>query len=521
MGNNCSGTLALDLGNTNTVLAFQDEKDSDFILIEIPGITSSPGVIPSVVWFEGGDNVGRIGLSALKKKNLSYSEKYFHSNFKRLIGNPIERQKEKVLNPIESGEKFFKILWENIPTEFNIKRLVLTAPIDTYKGYRKWLISLCESLPINEVALVDEPTAAGIGMNVPLGSIIMIIDIGGSTIDMSVIKTQGGEGKSAPIAELLKFQGKDVSAISKQKLRCAEIISKSGSKVGGKDIDQWIVNYFLPSNQDERNFSIAEKLKCKLSGPEIESERKYLISLFTAENEEKEFFMSKEIFEKILMQNNLLSHLNFLLKDLLNEARGKFFNLDDLNSVILVGGGTQIPLIKEWITNKISGIQINSPPPIESIAIGALAMTPGVKIKDILIKGLSIRLFNKREQKHFWHPIFYKGQTWPTEKPFELILQASKDGQNIFEIIIGETKTKRSFDVIFENGLPKLSESQNEEEVFKLNKKPLQINVNNECKIGEDSLKLYFSIKKDSSLYLRCLDIYEKELGVFNLGNIF
>ena len=61
----------------------------------------------------------------------------------------------------------------------------MTAPIDTYKGYRKWLISLCDSLPINEVALVDEPTAAGIGMNVPLGSNIMIIDIGGSTVAVS------------------------------------------------------------------------------------------------------------------------------------------------------------------------------------------------------------------------------------------------------------------------------------------------------------------------------------------------
>ena len=49
----------------------------------------------------------------------------------------------------------------------------------------------------------------------------------------------------------------------------------------------------------------------------------------------------------------------------------------------------------------------------------------------------------------------------------------------------------------------------------------LQINLNNECKVGEDSLKLYFSIKKDSSLYLRCIDINEKELGEFNLGNIF
>ena len=148
-------------------------------------------------------------------------------------------------------------------------------------------------------------------------------------------------------------------------------------------------------------------------------------------------------------------------------------------------------------------------------------MTPGVKIKDILVKGISIRLFNKREQKHFWHPIFYKGQTWPTEKPFKLILQASKDGQNIFEIIIGETKKKRNFDVIFENGLPKLSEFQNEEEVIKWEKKPLKIILKNGCKIGEDSLKLYFRIAKDSSLLMKCKDINEKELGEFNLGNIF
>ena len=520
MEKNFSGTLAVDLGNTNTVIAFQGENEEDTKLLEIPGITSSPGVIPTVIWYENQENTTRIGESALKKKNISNSEIYFHSNFKRLIGNPIETQRKKILSPSESGKEFFRILWENIPKEFDIKRLVLTAPIDTYKGYRKWLIDLCEGLPINEIALVDEPTAAGIGLNIPLGSKIMIIDIGGSTVDMCVIKTQGGEGKSSPIAELLKFQGKDVSKISKQKIRCAEIISKSGSKIGGKDIDQWIVNHFIPSNQDERNLSAAEKLKCRLSDKVIKSERKFQISLFSDANEENEFFISKEIFEKILKENNLLNHLNSLLKDLLNEARGKFCKTDDLHSVILVGGGTQIPLIKKWISDEIPKIEIKSPPPIESIAMGALAMTPGVKIKDILIKGISIQLFNKREQKHFWYPIFCKGQTWPTEKPFELILQASKDGQTIFEIIIGETKTTRDFDVIFENGLPKLSEFQNNEEVLKWNKKPLQINLNNSCKIGDDCLKLFFSITKDSILHVRCLDINEKELGEFNLGNI-
>ena len=516
-----SGTLALDLGNTNTVIAFQSEKDKDIVLLEIPGITTSPGVIPTIVWFERNTNTTIIGKSALRMKNCDNSEINFHSNFKRLIGNPNEYQKFKALSPSQSGENFFRILWENIPQQLDIKRLVLTAPIDTYKGYRKWLIDLCEGLPINEIALVDEPTAAGIGINVPLGSKIMVIDIGGSTIDMNIIKTQGGEGKSAPIAELLKFNGNDVSSISKQKIRCAEIISKSGSKIGGKDIDQWIINYFLPSNKDDRNLSIAENIKCKLSALEIKTERKFIIPLFTAENKKKDFIISKEIFENILIKNNLLNHLDSLLKDLLNQARGNFCNINDLNAVVLVGGGTQIPLIKEWISNEISGIQIKSPPPIESIAVGALAMTPGVKIKDILNKSISIRLFNRREQKHFWHPIFCKGQTWPTEKPFELILQASKDNQNIFEIIIGENKEKRVFDVIFENGLPKLSESQQEEEFQKWNTKPLKIILTENCKIGNDSLKLLFSITKESFLHLKCHNIKNEELGEYNLGNIY
>ena len=187
----------------------------------------------------------------------------------------------------------------------------------------------------------------------------------------------------------------------------------------------------------------------------------------------------------------------------------------------MVGGGTQIPLIKEWITKKIPKIQIKTPPPIESIALGALAMTPGVKIKDILNKGLSIRLFNKREQKHFWHPIFCRGQTWPTENPFKLILQASKHNQKIFEIIIGETQKERSYDVIFENGLPKLSEVQNEEEIIKWKKKPLKIVLENESNIGEDNLKLFFKITKSADLLVKCFDIKDQFLGEYNLGNIF
>ena len=522
MEENLSGTLAIDLGNTNTVIAFQDEKDIDSILVEIPNITSSPGVIPSAIWYEEPSKILKIGISALKMRNCSNSDLFFHSNFKRLIGNPLEKINQKnLLNPHECGKKFFKFLWANIPQKYQIKRLVLTAPIDTYKGYREWLVNLCEEISVDEIALVDEPTAASLGINVPFGSKIMTLDIGGSTIDMNIVKIEGGEGKSAPIAELLKFKGNDVSSISKQKIRCAEILGKTGSKIGGKDIDQWIVDYFIPNNKYAINLLKAEEIKCKLSSSKIKFENKYLTKLLTEQYHEKEFYLSKEIFEQILIENNLLNHLNSLLKDLLNQARGNFCTVDDLSAIILVGGGTQIPLIKEWITKKISKIQIKSPPPIEAIALGALEMTPGVKIKDILNKGLSIQLFNRREQKHFWHPIFCKGQTWPTENPFKLILQPSKNNQKIFEIIIGETKKDREYDVIFENGLPKLSEVQSEEEIIKWDKKPLKIELENKSNLGEDNLKLFFKITNKADLLVKCFDIEDEFLGEYNLGNIF
>ena len=82
MEESLSGTLAIDLGNTNTVIAFRDQKDANSVLIEIPNITSSPGVIPTAVWFDGPSQILKIGISAIKMRNNSNSDKYYYSNFK-------------------------------------------------------------------------------------------------------------------------------------------------------------------------------------------------------------------------------------------------------------------------------------------------------------------------------------------------------------------------------------------------------------------------------------------------------
>ena len=85
MEENLSGTIAIDIGNTNTVVAFQDYKGINSVLVEIPNISSSPGVIPTAVWFEEPSKTLKIGISALKMRDTLNSDLFFHSNFKRLI----------------------------------------------------------------------------------------------------------------------------------------------------------------------------------------------------------------------------------------------------------------------------------------------------------------------------------------------------------------------------------------------------------------------------------------------------
>ena len=48
---------------------------------------------------------------------------------------------------------------------------------------------------MEEVALVDEPTAAAIGCGLRPGSRVLVVDLGGGTIDLSLVALEGGKGE--------------------------------------------------------------------------------------------------------------------------------------------------------------------------------------------------------------------------------------------------------------------------------------------------------------------------------------
>ena len=521
---NVFGTLAIDLGSSTTVVVFQKENGQPPELLDLPPISRAIGEIPSLIWKSSEKEESYlIGQQIIDLNLINEKENNLSQDFKRWIGSTeIEPIYDSKITPEKAGEILIHSIWEKVSQKVNIKRLVLTAPVDTYREYRTWLVNVCNSLEVKEIALVDEPTAAAMGAGLKPGSTLLVLDFGGSTIDMSIVALEGGEGQASPIAQLVRFDGNNLEGKSTQVLRTAKVLGKSGLRLGGKDIDRWIFHHLLPEeNPTNSILRKAEELKCELSNTNIKETLVITKKVNNIQNEEKFLKLSKKGLEELLIEKGLLKSIEKLFIQTINSAKRNSFELKDLDSVVLVGGGSRIPLIKNYLSDICNSIPFLTPPPIEAIALGALHLTPGVQIKDVLNKGVSLRCWNKKNEKHIWHPLFLAGQTWPTNKPLEIILAASINSQLSIDLIIGEPQEEGSNEIIYTNGLPTLKTIESKDKIKKITNTIISIPLDPPGEIGQDCIKLIFNINDNCQLEVEGVDLRNnKEITKQNLGEI-
>ena len=521
---NVFGTLAIDLGSSTTVVVFQKENGQPPELLDLPPISRAIGEIPSLIWKSSEKEESYlIGQQIIDLNLINEKENNLSQDFKRWIGSTeIDPIYDSKITPEKAGEILIHSIWEKVSQKVNIKRLVLTAPVDTYREYRTWLVNVCNSLEVKEIALVDEPTAAAMGAGLEPGSTLLVLDFGGSTIDMSIVALEGGEGQASPIAQLVRFDGNNLEGKSTQVLRTAKVLGKSGLRLGGKDIDRWIFHHLLPEeNPTNSILRKAEELKCELSNTNIKETLVITKKVNNIQNEEKFLKLSKKGLEELLIEKGLLKSIEKLFIQTINSAKRNSFELKDLDSVVLVGGGSRIPLIKNYLSDICNSIPFLTPPPIEAIALGALHLTPGVQIKDVLNKGVSLRCWNKKNEKHIWHPLFLAGQTWPTNKPLEIILAASINSQLSIDLIIGEPQEEGSNEIIYTNGLPTLKTIESKDKIKKITNTIISIPVDPPGEIGQDCIKLIFNINDNCQLEVEGVDLRNnKEITKQNLGEI-
>jgi molecular chaperone DnaK (HSP70) len=512
------GTVAIDLGSTTTVVAHQAPTGGPKLLALPPYSLTSPVVVPSLLWLsQAGPGRPLIGRQVLEAGLAHQDDPQLQRDFKRRIAAAPASADAGGVSAERAGSLLLHHLWQALPAGLEPQRLVLTAPVEAYRGYRRWLLEVCSDLDVPELALVDEPTAAAIGAGLPAGSTVLVLDLGGGTIDLSLVQLEGGEGRAAPIAQLLRFAGRTLDD-SRQQLRCARVIGKAGLSLGGRDIDRWIAALLCPGQAISGPLLDAcERLKCQLS-----EQSEALVLWRGPQGPTRELRLSRSDLDALLHGHGLIEQLDTLLAEVLAAGRGAGIPLKRITAVLPVGGSSQLPPIRHWIRQRCGDVPIRDQRPVEAVALGALALTPGVQVKDVLARGVSLRCWEQRSGGHQWHPLFMAGQSWPTDQPLELVLACSHDGQRELELALGEPLDEQRREVVFEAGLPVLrSRGAGAARVQPWEQSPTALPLSPPGERGQDRLRLRFRIDADSQLLVETTDLLSGERrGPIGLGAV-
>ncbi|WP_069791269.1 Hsp70 family protein [Cyanobacterium sp. IPPAS B-1200] len=448
--------IAIDFGTSNTVIAKFDPDTQTMEVIKLPKIAQqtaiNPELIPSLVYVKDAQNQDLLIGQKVRDNGLDISNNQrFFKNFKRGIGSNIQgflpQLDEQNITFEQVGEWFLSGILKELSEKPD--SLIITVPVDSFESYRNWLTEVCQKWKIEQVRIIDEPTAAALGYETQEDDFILVVDFGGGTIDFSLVQLELGKSNQAQ-GFILKWGEKVLGKSSAQKNKVAKVIAKAGMNLGGADLDNWLMDYFHKEKDIPKSSLIsrlAERVKIKLSEEETAEE----VYFNDRTLETYELSLDRKTFEQILNENQFFEQLDNLINNLLQQAQRNGVVRENIDKVLLVGGGSQIPVLQTWLQQYFNPEKIKCDRPFSAIAIGALKIEQGLQVKDFLYHSYGIRYWNRRKSRHDWHTIIPSGQPYPMGNPIPLYLGASVENQPSIELIIGElgqetTSTEVYFD---------------------------------------------------------------------------
>jgi molecular chaperone DnaK (HSP70) len=440
--------IAIDFGTSNTVIARWNRATQQPETIALPGISwktaQNPALVPSLVYVEDARQDKVLIGQAVRDRALDVaSDQRFFRNFKRGIGSSIQGFLPELDGQAIRFEQLGQWFLVDVIRQLKVSdpevadSVVFTVPVDSFEAYRLWLGQICEVLQLDQVRMIDEPTAAALGYGLSDRETLLVIDFGGGTLDLSLVQLDSTQTSTKPLGFILKWGQKSFVEQSGQRPKIARVLAKAGQNLGGSDIDNWLVDYFADSQGlavSPLTARLAERLKIQLSLHSQAQEVYFNDETFDS----YDLQLTRPQFEQILAQHQFFDRLNNCMTQVLQQSRRQGLEVQDIDAVLLVGGTAQIPAVQTWVQQYFDANKIRCEKPFEAIAQGALQLSQGVEIKDFLYHSYGIRFWDRRNNCHSWHPIVKAGQAYPMENPVEIVLGASVNSQPSIELVLGE-----------------------------------------------------------------------------------
>jgi molecular chaperone HscA len=356
--------VGIDLGTTNSLVAIiHPETKLPTALKEFDGSS----IVPSVVHF---DSFGNVEVGAAAKPYLETDPANTIFSAKRLMGksyNDIQTHQDffayKIIDDnkdslvkVQVGDQFYSPieLSGHILTALKnraehilktpVNKAVITVPAYFIDSQRQATRDAGKLAGLDVLRIINEPTAAslayGLGLDPSEEKTIAVYDLGGGTFDISILRISGG---------------------------VFEVLSTNGDTyLGGDDLDRAIIEYWMGLMKiDSLDDTKSLKQQLRLAAEEAK------IALSNASHFETNFAGEKLSITKEIFESLITPIVNKTMECCAKAMKDAGLKVADINTVLMVGGSTRVPLVKNTVSKYFNQVVNDSVNPDEVVALGA------------------------------------------------------------------------------------------------------------------------------------------------------
>jgi molecular chaperone DnaK len=386
--------VGIDLGTTNSVVAVL-EGGRPLVIANAEGARTTPSVV-------GFTREQELLVGQTARRQLVLNPRNTFANVKRFIGRRWEELDDNTLTvpytvrandagqvrvvcpatereyaPEELQACILRKLVDDASTYLGepVEAAVITVPAYFNDAQRQATRDAGRLAGISVERILNEPTAAALAYGFDRSAVkrVLVFDLGGGTFDVSILRIANGVF--------------DVKATS------------GDTQLGGNDWDQRIVDWVAEAFLNEHGLDLrrdrqalqrlseaAEKAKQELSGVASTP-----VSLpFIATGPEGPLHVETTL-ERRTFEGLCPELLDRLLRPVQRALRDANLSAESIDDVVLVGGGTRMPMVQDMVRTLIPRDPCQSVNPDEVVAIGA-AVQAGIltgELRDLMLNDVS------------------------------------------------------------------------------------------------------------------------------------